>query len=64
VAYLSTDNGRTFAHRLEVDSYQEDGAYTSVTRIGTEAFLLIWYSDSHTVALRPDIKSTVLTLRR
>ncbi len=64
VAYLSTDNGRTFAHCLEVDSYQEDGAYTSVTRIGTEAFLLIWYSDSHTVALRPDIKSTVLTLRR
>ena len=63
VAYLSTDNGRTFGHRLEVDRYQEDGAYTTVAPIGSDVCRLIWYSDSHTIPLRPDIKSAVLTVR-
>ena len=63
VAYLSTDNGRTFGHRLEVDRYQEDGAYTTVAPIGSDVCRLIWYSDSHTIPLRPDIKSAVLTVQ-
>ena len=63
VAYLSTDGGHTFGRRLEVDTFQEDGAYTTVAPIGTDVCLFIWYSDSHTVPLKPDIKSAVLTVR-
>ena len=56
VAYLSRDNGGTFAHRTELDSYQQDGAYTTAIPTGPMRCLIAWYSDSHTVPLKPDIK--------
>ena len=56
VAYLSRDNGETFGDRTVLDSYQEDGAYTTVIPTGPMRGLIAWYSDSHTVPLRPDVK--------
>lgn len=56
IAYLSRDNGETFTDRKVLDSYQEDGAYTAVIRTGPMQGLIAWYSDSHTVPLKPDIK--------
>ena len=62
VAYLSTDNGNTFADRLVLDSYQRDGAYTTALAAGPTSCLLSWYSDSHTTPLKPDIKTATLNL--
>jgi len=66
VVYLSVDGGQTFGERLEVDSHQKDGAYTSAIRLdsprldsprlGSTECLIAWYSDSHTRPLLPDIK--------
>jgi len=64
VAYLSTDGGRTFGHRLVLDEYQEDGAYTTTVSLGADQCLIAWYSDSHTTALKPDIKLACLRLTR
>lgn len=57
VAYLSVDGGQTFGARLELDSYQKDGAYTTVIGLDSREYLLVWYSDSHTEPLKPDIKA-------
>jgi len=38
VAYLSTDNGRTFGCKQEVDSYVEEGAYTSCVPVAGKTF--------------------------
>jgi hypothetical protein len=64
VAYLSRDEGATFEHRTVFDSYQKDGAYTTTIPMGREHCLLAWYSDSHTVALKPDIKLAILSIER
>jgi len=62
VAYLSTDGGQTFGQRLELDGYQEDGAYTTTVGVAPGQCLIAWYSDSHTAALKPDIKLASLHL--
>jgi hypothetical protein len=64
VAYLSTDGGQTFGQRLELDEYQEDGAYTTTVTQRLDQCLIAWYSDSHTAALKPDIKLACLRLVR
>lgn len=63
VAYLSSDLGQTFGEQTVIDSYQEDGAYTTAVTLSEDRCLLAWYSDSHTVPLKPDIKSAVLRIR-
>ena len=60
VCYLSKDAGQNFGNRLELDFHQRDGSYTSVVELTTGEFLIVWYSDSHTEPLRPDIKSAKL----
>lgn len=56
VAYLSTDGGDTFGQRLVLDTYQKDGGYTTAIPLNSGECLLLWYSDSHTDPLQPDIK--------
>ena len=63
VAYLSLDGGHTFGARIELDSYQRDGAYTSVVRLDSGECLIVWYSDSHTQPLRPDIKMATVAVQ-
>ena len=46
VAYVSTDNGRTFGQRHVLDHYQEDGAYTTGLALDANRVLLLYYSDS------------------
>lgn len=57
VVYLSADGGRSFGQRLELDDYQKDGGYTSAVRLDSGECLIVWYSDSHALPLRPDIRS-------
>ena len=64
VAYLSMDSGQTFGQRLELDEYQEDGAYTTAVPRRPDECLISWYSDSHTTPLKPDIKLASLRLVR
>ena len=63
VAYMSLDGGHTFGARIELDSYQRDGAYTSVVRLDPGECLIVWYSDSHTQPLRPDIKIATMAVQ-
>ncbi len=56
VAYLSVDRGQTFNHRIELDSFQKDGGYTTTLALDFGDCLIAWYSDSHTQPLMPDIK--------
>jgi len=62
VFYVSRDNGRTFAERHVLDTFQRDGGYTSALPLVPGKVLMTWYSDSGTTPLKPDIKSAVLTL--
>lgn len=62
VAYLSTDHGLTFHSGTVIDDYQRDGGYTTVVPTGANTALIAWYSDSHTVPLKPDIKLATLTV--
>ncbi len=62
VAWLSRDNGKTYRDRTVLDSYQQDGAYTTAVPTGPRSVLMSWYSDSHTVPLMPDIKLATLTV--
>ena len=64
VAYVSTDNGETFGQRHVLDHYQEDGAYTTGLALDTSRVLLLYYSDSSSAPLMPDIKQVELTLAR
>jgi len=45
-----------------LDSYQQDGAYTTAISTGPMRCLIAWYSDSHTVPLKPDIKVATLSV--
>jgi len=62
VAYLSRDNGESFAHRTRLDTFQQDGGYTTAVATGPNRCLIAWYSDSGTTPLKPDIKLGTLTL--
>ena len=64
VAYVSTDNGRTFGQRHVLDHYQEDGAYTTGLALDANRVLLLYYSDSSSTPLMPDIKQVELTYVR
>ena len=62
VAYVSTDNGATFAHGRVEDHYNADGAYTSAVRVSGRRALMTYYSDSGSAKLMPDIKQVFLSL--
>ena len=62
VVYISTDNGRTFGHRHELDHFTGDGGYTSAVRLSSRRALMAYYSDSASAESKPDIKQVVLTL--
>ena len=64
VAYVSTDNGNTFGQRHVLDHYQEDGAYTTGLALDANRVLLLYYSDSSSAPLMPDIKQIELTFVR
>jgi len=64
VAYVSTDNGGTFEQRHTLDHYQEDGAYTTGLALDANRVLLLYYSDSSSAPLMPDIKQIELTFVR
>jgi len=61
VAYISRNNGRSFGDRHVIDSFQRDGGYTAALRTGASEVLIVWYSDSGTTPLKPDIKSARLS---
>ena len=42
VAYISTDNGRTFGHRGELDHFTGDGGYTSAVRLSSRRALMAY----------------------
>ncbi len=46
VAFLSTDNARTFGHKTVIDSYFKDGAYTTCVPLGANDILMIDYADA------------------
>ncbi|MBT3375163.1 MAG: exo-alpha-sialidase [Lentisphaerae bacterium] len=48
VAYLSDDNAQTFCGPEIIHEYHEDGAYTSVLRVGPGTFRMAFYSDAVT----------------
>jgi hypothetical protein len=62
VAFLSVDRGQTFNHRIELDSFQKDGGYTTTLALDSGDCLIAWYSDSHTQPLMPDIKMVKVRL--
>jgi hypothetical protein len=64
VAYVSADNGRTFEQRHVLDHYQEDGGYTTGLELDANRVLLLYYSDSSSAPLMPDIKQIELTYVR
>ena len=63
VGYLSTDAGHTFGQRHVLDTFQQDGGYTAAVSTGPGRCLLVWYSDSHTAPLKPDLKLAEITCR-
>jgi hypothetical protein len=64
VAYLSYDGGCTFGGRTELDTFQDDGGYTTVVLLKTGECLVAWYSDSHTEPLKPDIKTARIRINK
>lgn len=46
VAFLSTDNARTFGHKAVIDSYVRDGAYTSCVPLAGNRVLMVYYADA------------------
>ena len=62
VAYVSTDNDRTFGHRRELDHFRGNGGYTSVVRLSSRRALMAYYSDSSSADSKPDIKQVWLKL--
>ena len=58
VAFLSTDNARTFGHKAVIDSYVKDGAYTSCVPLGGNRVLMVYYADAP--GTLPDIRAVRL----
>lgn len=62
VAYLSSDNGRTFTDRHVLEDYQAEGAYTAGVLKDDGRVLLTWFSDHGTVKSKPDVKVAELRI--
>jgi len=60
VAYLSTDNARSFGRRHVLDSYVQDGGYTTAVTVGERTVLVAYYTDIDSAPLKPDIKLVLL----
>jgi hypothetical protein len=60
VAFLSTDNARTFHDKTVLDTYVKDGAYTTAIPLSGKETLLIYYADTPTTL--PALKSVRITL--
>jgi len=58
VVYVSRDNGKNFAERHVLETYQKDGAYTTALLTDQNSVLFSWYSDHGSEPLKPDIKQT------
>jgi hypothetical protein len=60
VAFLSTDNAATFGHKIVIDRYLKDGAYTSCLAEPNGA-LMVYYCDAE--GSLPDIRAARLKVR-
>ncbi|MBM3747918.1 MAG: exo-alpha-sialidase [Acidobacteria bacterium] len=58
VAFLSTDNARTFGHKTVIDSYLKDGAYTTCVTLTRTRVLMVYYADSP--GTLPDLRAVRL----
>ena len=44
--HAAADNARTFGHKTVVDSYVNDGAYTTCVPVGGNQVLMLYYADA------------------
>ena len=63
VAYLSEDNGKTFAGRAEIDSYVVDGGHTACVATGPASALMAYYADSAAGLARAEVRVVRLSVK-
>jgi hypothetical protein len=61
VAFVSTDNARTFGSKAVIDSYSKDGAYTTCVPLERGEALMVYYADS--ASSLPDLRSVRLRVK-